>query len=171
MYFRRLSPPLLLLCFFPFLYSQTGEVPDAGHVTFKSRVQIVLLDVVVLDHNGQPIKGLPSNSFEVLENGKQQAVASFEEFHGYGSAPVSEPPVLTPHFYTNAPVADRPGAINVLLLDGLNTQTGDQATVRKQMIDYLKRLSPVRAWRFSHSARSCEWCRDLPKILTCSFTP
>jgi len=142
MYLRRLSPPLLLLCFFPVLYSQTGDQSDSSHPTFKSNVQVVLLDVVVTDHNGQPIKGLPSTSFEVSENGKQQTIASFEENHGYGSAPVVEPSILAPHYYTNAPLEDPPGAINVLLLDGLNTQSKDQATVRAQMIQYLKQIEP-----------------------------
>jgi VWFA-related protein len=142
MSFRRSLFSLLALLSIPLLFSQTGESPESANPTFKAKVQVVLVDVVVADRNGQPIKGLQKDDFEVFENGKRQTIASFEEHRGEPTAPVAPRPPLPPHFYSNAPVAPPPGAINVLLLDGLNTEFSDQAAVRRQMIDYLKRINP-----------------------------
>jgi len=60
--------------------SVAGPPPDKGvTTTLKSKVQLVLEDVVVTDHVGQPIKGIPRDRFEVLENEHPQTIASFEE--------------------------------------------------------------------------------------------
>lgn len=143
MFWRRSFSLLVLLCFISFLHSQTAEVSDSSRATFKSKVQVVLVDVVVTDKNNQPIKGLPSDSFEVFEEGKPQTMASFEEHRGDSTAPlVAQRSPLPPHIYSNAPIVDPPDSINVLLLDGLNTEFGDQAAVRRQMIDYLKKIDP-----------------------------
>jgi VWFA-related protein len=166
MFFRRCFSLLLVVVLTTSARPQTEAVRDSAP-TFKSNVQVVLLDVVVTDHNGQPIKELPSTSFEVFENGKQQTIASFEESHGYGSAPVSEPPILPPHSYTNA-TADPPGAINVLLLDGLNTPSSDQANVRRQMVEYLKSVEPgprMAIFTLGSKLRMVEGFTDDPYLL------
>lgn len=45
---------------------------------FKSKIDIVELDVRVLDKSGQPIRGLTASDFSVFEDGKLQQVALFE---------------------------------------------------------------------------------------------
>jgi VWFA-related protein len=51
--------------------------------TFRSGVDIVQLDVVVLDKNRKPVAGLTANDFTILEDGKPRPLAAF--------APVSLP--------------------------------------------------------------------------------
>lgn len=163
----RLCLPVLSLCLF--LCSQTNPGSDNSTVVLKSKVQIVLLDVVVLDHNGQPIKDLSSGSFDVLENGKQQAIASFEEHRGDPpSTTVLQRAALPPHFYTNAPTSEPPGAINVLLLDRLNTDTSDQANVQRELIKYLKSLEPgphLAIFALGEKLRMLEGFTDDPNVL------
>jgi VWFA-related protein len=47
--------------------------------TFRSGVNLILVDVTVRDGKGQPIRNLTANDFEILENGKPQAIVSFAQ--------------------------------------------------------------------------------------------
>ena len=158
----------LLLCLIPLLHSQTTGTTEPAKTTFKSKVQVVLLDIVATDANGQPIKGLTQNDFEVMENGKSQTIASFEEHRGDPAAPPVQRPPLPPHFYSNAPLVEPSGSVNVLLLDSLNTEFGDQATVRLQMIQYLKTLEPgprLAIFTLGARLRMVEGFTSDPKVL------
>src|SRR5579863_2699456 len=44
------------------------------------------------------------------------------------------------HVYTNFPITQNADAVNVLLLDALNTPSRDQTFVHSQMIKYLKTI-------------------------------
>jgi len=52
------------------------EVPEVP--TFRAGVNAVLVDVVVIDRDGQPVSGLERNEFEVLEDGVPQTIATFD---------------------------------------------------------------------------------------------
>lgn len=132
--------PTFLWCSVSLLSAQNGTPGEPP--TFKSKVQAVLVDVVVTDRNDQPIKSLQKDDFEIFENGESQTIASFEEHQGASEGESAHHPPLPPHTFSNAPMGKLPGSINALLLDALNTEFGDQATVRLQMIDYLKKIDP-----------------------------
>ena len=168
MLFRRSAVLFFPVFMISLLYSQVAEAPAAARPTFKAKVQVVLLDVVVNDRNQHPITGLHSDDFEVFENGKQQTIGSFEEHRGDPSPTVAEPPSLPPHFYSNAPLGEPLGSINVLLLDSLNTQFADQARVRLQMIDYLKTIRPgprMAIFTLGSRLRMVEGVTADPKVL------
>jgi VWFA-related protein len=109
--------------------------------TVKSKVSLVLIDVVVTNAKGESVPSLHNEDFEVSEDGKAQTVTTFEEHHG---APLSQVklPALPPHVYTNFPVTQTTDSVNVLLLDALNTPMRDQNYVHTQMIKYLKTIPP-----------------------------
>src|SRR6187200_1238725 len=44
---------------------------------FRSGVNLILVDVTVRDGKGQPIRNLTAADFEILENGKPQAIVTF----------------------------------------------------------------------------------------------
>jgi VWFA-related protein len=132
---------LLSLLIISTLHSQTTDTANSPHATFQSKVHVVLLDVVVTDHNDQPVAGLQKEDFEVLEEGKPQAIASFGEHKGVPPNRAAIAP-LPPNFYTNYPLSKPTDSVNVLVLDALNTPLGDQATVRQQMVSYLKKIQP-----------------------------
>lgn len=48
-----------------------------GRATFKSAVDLVHFGVAVVDKQGQPVLGLTPDDFEVVENGKKQALQFF----------------------------------------------------------------------------------------------
>ena len=54
--------------------------------TFASKVELVTVDAVVVDGKGRPVRGLSADDFTLLEDGKPQAIASFEAFD-LGDAP------------------------------------------------------------------------------------
>jgi VWFA-related protein len=60
--------------------STSSQQPKATQPpTFRSSVDLVHVDVVVVDKDGQPVKDLPQNAFTVKDRGKTQSVATFEE--------------------------------------------------------------------------------------------
>ena len=74
---------------------------------FRGGTELVLVNVVVRDKNGNVVRGLSKDDFIVTEDGKSQAVTSFD-FEELDRAPAETPPpdaVLGP-----APGAPRPSA-------------------------------------------------------------
>jgi len=113
---------------------------------------LVLVDVVVTK-NGAPVKGLTSDKFRVLENGKEQELKVFEVHSQQqsateqqpataGNAPAAKAPELAPNNYTDFSPYPPSSAVNVLLLDSLNTQSADQGYVRAQVLAYMKKIPP-----------------------------
>jgi VWFA-related protein len=125
--------------------SQAPAVP-ASSTVLHANVNLVLVDVVVTDHD-KPVHGLEQSRFHVYEDGHEQVIASFDEHRPpangtAGSIPMVKPAPLPPHTYTNSPDYPGAGAVNVLLLDGLNTPVSDQRNVRLKMIEYLGKIKP-----------------------------
>jgi VWFA-related protein len=136
---RRFLGLLPLLLVFP-LDSQTAA-PDSGNAvtTIKSKVRLVLVDVVVTNGKGDAVTGLHKDDFQILEDGKPQTISTFEEHHGAPPTQIKLP-TLPPNVYTNFPVTQTAESVNVLLLDALNTPSRDQAFVHSQMLKYLKTI-------------------------------
>src|ERR1700691_6167252 len=126
---------------FPGAHSQNppAETPAPS---LRTSSNLVLVDVVVTDRD-KPVHGLDRSRFHILEDGSEQTVSSFDE-HQPAAAPPAflAPAALPPNTYTNLPAYPDSTAVNVLLLDALNTPTGDQMRVRSKMIDYLATLKP-----------------------------
>ena len=110
--------------------------------TFKISGKAVLLDVVVTDKSGNQVTGLKPESFSVLEKGQPQTISFFEEHKAAEDGKPVELPALPMNVFTNFSPIQPPAAVNVLLLDSLNTPIEDQAYVHKQAIKFLKGLKP-----------------------------
>lgn len=111
---------------------------------FKTRARDVVLDVVVTDGNGNVVTGLDKKEFAVSENGQAQTVDFFEE-HTANEATTQTPPempAMPVGTLTNVPPAAGGDAVNVLLLDSLNTAPQDQANVHREILDFLKKMKP-----------------------------
>lgn len=114
----------------------------------KAITRLVLVDVVATDKKGEPVTDLKESDFTLLEDGKEQAVNGFG-FQQAGGQKASVTPVpakkkLPANIYTNIPTYQPDGALNIVLLDALNTTTTNQAYVRDQMIRYLERMPQDR---------------------------
>jgi VWFA-related protein len=151
----------LILCGFAFLTIATQPIgaqntPNTdGHTpSFRSTSRAVVADVVVAKGD-LPVTGLGRQQFEVLEDGKQQAIDFFEE-HSAKAVPSEEiPPMpkMPEGVHTNVPPAPTNDSVNVLLLDALNTDKEDQIYVQNQIIQFLKTMQPgTRAAIFTLSS-------------------
>jgi VWFA-related protein len=119
-----------------------GSVPET---TLKVNSRAVLVDVIVTDKNGTPVKGLKQGDFRVLEQGKKQSISYFEEHTPGVLARRGQDrafPPLPPNVFTNFSPLPAPPAVNVLVLDALNTPMSDQMYLKKAAQHYLKTLKP-----------------------------
>ena len=118
--------------------------PDANTPLSKLRInsRAVLLDVIVTDSSGKPITGLSRDAFTVTEQGKLQTVSFFEENSPTGTVEPVEMPKLPPDLYTNFSPFPQPRAVNVLLLDSLNTRQESQSVVHQQAMKFLMSAKP-----------------------------
>jgi VWFA-related protein len=125
-------------------FAQTAPPPDAAgsSATLKINTRAVLVDVLVSDRNGAPVTGLKQDAFSVTEQGKPQAISFFEE---HKAAPQQQPveiPKLPVNVFTNFSPIPLPPAVNVLLLDSLNTQMDNQSFVHTQAMKFLRGAKP-----------------------------
>ena len=119
--------------------------PSTPETTLRITSRAVLVDVTVTDHDGKPVTGLKQDAFTVLDQGKPQTISYFEEHNQAAEAKKNEGavfPTLPPDTFSNfSPIAP-PAAVNLLLLDTLNTPMDSQMVVREQARSYLKNLKP-----------------------------
>ena len=138
---RSVLPALLALFILP-LHAQNNSSDAPQNVpALKTTTRAVVVDVVVTDKNGSSVGGLQQRDFSVLEDGKNQAVDFFEE-HTTTNAPPASLPQLPTNVYSNEPSVATNEAVNVLLLDSLNTEEADQAYAHKQIEGFLGSLQP-----------------------------
>lgn len=98
---------------------------------FPATVEVVRIDAVVLDREGRPVEGLRASDFEFLEDGRSQAITSFEAVAVRGRA---LPPVDVPRPARPAP-AD--GALFVLFYDDLHLTPSRTAPAREAIRRFL----------------------------------
>lgn len=120
------------------LQSQTApqSAPSAAP-TIKVETRVVLLDVVVTNHQGETIPALRREDFQITEDGKPQVISSFDEHKRETATPLTLPS-LSPNVYTNFEPVKSGDSINVLLIDMLNTYPWFQKDVCNQAIKFLK---------------------------------
>src|SRR5579859_6857958 len=133
----------VLLGFSAVLVAQSGAPPQDSTATLTINSRAVLVDVIVTDSHGNPVKGLKQDAFTVTEQGKPQTVAFFEE-HGAGAqaAQPVELPKFPPNVFSNFSPLPQPPAVTVLLLDSLNTHMDNQSFVHAQALKFLKTAKP-----------------------------
>ncbi len=89
----------------------------AGTPTFAAGVEQVIVDTVVVDKKGMPIKGLTQADFTVLEDGKPQEIVSFESVE-LPAAPAAKP-TARPIISSNQRREDRTGRTFILVFDDI----------------------------------------------------
>jgi VWFA-related protein len=164
---------LISVSFSARLIAQTDAPdPNSPVSTLHLNSRAVLIDVVVTDHDGASVSGLRQDAFTVIEQGKPQSIAFFEEHKGASKLQPAELPALPPDVFSNFSPLPQPAAVNVLLLDSLNTPLADQSYVRNQALKYLKALKPgsrMAIFTMSMGLRYVQGFTDDPAVLAAAL--
>jgi VWFA-related protein len=116
-------------------------LPQTLSPSLTTRTQLVVVDVVVTDNKQNPVHNLTASDFTVFENGAPERIKTFEE-HSANTAKAEPPLDLPPGTFTNYTTVPANAALNILLLDTLNTQLTDQTYVHNQIRLFLKNTPP-----------------------------
>jgi VWFA-related protein len=114
--------------------------PNQAPYTLQVRSRVVLTDVTVTDKQGNPITGLNENDFRLLDNGKRQNLASFDE-HQQQASQLTEVSAK-PDRYSNDFLRHPPAQVNILLFDTTTIGIVDQMYLFQQMKLLVDKLPP-----------------------------
>lgn len=108
-------------------FAQTSQVSsDSGISTLTVVTKLTVEDVTVTDAKGAPVRGLNESEFTIKEDGKLQPIKNFQEYDSEKPSLQEAPPQLPPNVYTNQqPPAPNTNAVNILLVDAVNTGMAD----------------------------------------------
>lgn len=117
-----------------FAQQQIGPMPAGGQLQsppISHATDRIVLDVVVTDKAGKPVKGLEEKDFSVLDNGHPQSLQSFQAVGGVVAADLkpAEPPVKI-----------------TLLIDEVNTSFTRVAYERDEIKKFLLQNNGVLAY-------------------------
>jgi VWFA-related protein len=144
----------ILIAFIAFssvLYGQSGtsgsdsaQVPDHDQKvpSVKVNTRLVIVDVVAHDKKGQAVTDLETADLRILEDGKEQPIRSFvlQRPEPSNAQPVQKQVALPANMVSNARQFPPNTALNVILLDSLNSTFLNQAYVRIEMVKFLEKL-------------------------------
>jgi VWFA-related protein len=115
--------------------------------TFPAGIDLVRIDVVVVDRDGQPVAGLTAADFEVAEAGKPHDIVSFEPI--VVRAPVKPaPPDLVGPAQVSEPTVPVPEENRSFLIffDDVHLSAPAAERVRSQLIPFLERDTREGDW-------------------------
>jgi VWFA-related protein len=108
--------------------------------TFRLRVDYVEVDVVVTDQQGNQVKDLKKEDFQVLEDGKAQSVSAFTQVEipiERADRTLVDPRPLEPDVRTNETPFD--GRVYVMVIDDLHTNPGRTIRIRTVARQFIER--------------------------------
>ena len=138
---RVLSYVLLGICSLQLATAQqnaASQTVPAGNLVLKKTVRRVVVDVVVTDSGGNPVRGLTEKDFSLKEDGNPQQILSFDVHDWAAAYAPPKLPHLPPNTYLDLPATPERGPLYVLLYDLVNTKIEDQPTARKQLLDFIE---------------------------------
>ena len=119
----------------------TAQAP--GDQRFRTGVDLVTVDVVVLDGKGRPVEGLNRNDFTISEDGRRQDIS---EFQAVAVAPPARSASTDNRpgengrsavISTNAGAAATPGRAFAIVFDDVNLTRAQADEARKAVIHFL----------------------------------
>lgn len=132
---------IFVLAFISFLQLARVEAqqipPSETPPVFRSRSQMVLVPVVVKDHQGNHVSGLASADFIVKENGIERKLAICDEVKTSDERILRAKRQRDLSTFSNVQPGQPARRIVILALDAINTPFAAQANARKQLLKYL----------------------------------
>jgi VWFA-related protein len=115
--------------------------------TFPGGVELVRIDVVVLDRDGQPVTGLTAADFEITDGGRAREILSFEPIV-VRSPPKPAPTEPAGPARVSGPVVSAPEESRYFLVffDDVHVGAVSAQRVRAQLIPFLERETHEGDW-------------------------
>ncbi len=127
---------LLALAFSSAAQEQTQRAP----FSFESRTDMVLVPVLVR-RSGAHVGHLQKGDFILLQDGREQSIATFEEVIGGPVATQQRPPALPPNLFTNLlPDNSRPKRLTIIVVDTVTAPRLNQMEARQAILRFLAKL-------------------------------
>lgn len=175
---KRLSAAIIFILIACLNSSAQDQSKQGAGTVLKSNTRLVVVDVVATDSKGEPVSNLNARDFKLLENGKEQEIRVFDfqqpgETQAAASAPTANAPAAIPaklpaNVFTNAPAYKRSSALNIILVDLLNTVTSGQAYTHDELARFLEKFTPdgpVAIYVLSSDLRLLQDFTDDPQVL------
>ncbi|WP_263365360.1 VWA domain-containing protein [Edaphobacter bradus] len=124
--------------------SLAQQPPPSETPTIRENARIVVIDVVVTDSKNQPVHNLKASDFVVREDNLAQTIRHFDETAATPTiaTPSLPQPKLPPNTFTNVVTGPQGSALNIILLDALNTPQTSQPSIRSQLKILAETLPP-----------------------------
>jgi VWFA-related protein len=116
--------------------SQAGLQVPTIHVTART----VILDVIVTDNDGNPVRGLKPSAFALTEDGVPQKFSAFTEFSPSAAPPVTSVQPLPPNTFAVQPPPPESVAKTIIVLDQIHYP--NYPMVRDDISAFLKTAAP-----------------------------
>jgi VWFA-related protein len=130
------------------------DTPDATAPTLHVYSRETILDVLVTDDKGRPVRNLKRSDFTILEDGQPRPILSFSEYSH--PTPAEPPPALPPNTFSNARTLPANGSVQIFYFDlpaatsypsgsdPVADTTQGQIVVRakKYIADYCRSMAP-----------------------------
>lgn len=119
-----------------------SQLPARQVPVFRSRADLVSLDVRVVDNSGRSIVDLKPEEFRIVEGGRQQKIISAEVVHlSKGSEPSRPKGQVSFEVLTNAPERDS-GRGFVVVIDDMHIIESELLHVKRILQEFIAGLAP-----------------------------
>jgi len=122
--------------------AQAPPPPALAPPTFRSGVELITVDAVVLDRDGRPVSGLTREDFVVNEDGRPREIASFEAF--VAGAPETEEEEAPWVVATNEPGPRGAGRAFAIVLDDVSLSQDQAEAARATAVQFVERFARER---------------------------
>ncbi|HZT78488.1 MAG TPA: VWA domain-containing protein [Vicinamibacterales bacterium] len=162
---KRLHFAALAVCIAGTAVSAGQQPPPAAQPqtpTFRVQVDYVEVDVVVTDRNGNLVRDLKKEDFQVFEDGKAQTISTFTHVDipiERGDRPLFADSPIEPDVRTNERPFD--GRVYVMVIDDLHTRFGRTQRVKSAARQFIeRRLGANDLMAVVHTAGSTEYSQE-----------
>lgn len=122
------------------LSSARSPAQDAGRApVFPGQADLVVVDVVVADKQGNPVPGLRREDFVVLDERQPQAIASFEAVHVPAALPGPAASAARPRLVANTGASDRGGRTFTVVFDNVHMSPLHAYRAKQAVAAFLER--------------------------------
>lgn len=127
---------------------------QSNQSVFRTTTRLVVLDVVATDDKGAPVTGLTAEDFKISENGDDQVISDFS-FHQPADIRLVTRQQGS-NILSNSPMYSGNSALNVILLDAINTDFSNHAYAQDLLVKYLDgnpKIQPTAVYALESNLR------------------